>query len=59
LLSAIYEDKIFFSNFYWQQSVKMITNTDLHPQKYHFLLGMAKGPFHFWSEQSVMFWLWK
>ena len=18
-----------------------------------------KGPFHFWSEQSVMFWLWK
>jgi hypothetical protein len=42
LLSAIYEDKIFFSNFYWQQSVKMITNTDLLPQKYHFLLGMAK-----------------
>jgi hypothetical protein len=29
-------------NFYWQQSVKMITNTDLLPQRYHFLLGMVK-----------------
>ena len=42
LLSAIYEDKIFFFNFYWQQSVKMITNTDLLPQRYHFFLGMVK-----------------
>ena len=42
LLSAIYEEKIFFFNFYWQQSVKMITNTDLLPQRYHFLLGMVK-----------------
>jgi hypothetical protein len=25
-----------------QQSVKMITNTDLLPQRYHFLLGMVK-----------------
>jgi hypothetical protein len=27
-----------------QQSVKMITNTDLLPQRYHFLLGMVKDP---------------
>jgi hypothetical protein len=25
-----------------QQSVKMITNTDILPQSYHFLLGMVK-----------------
>jgi hypothetical protein len=42
LLSAIYEDKNIFFNFYWQQSVKMITNTDLLPQRYFFLLGMVK-----------------
>ena len=29
-------------NFYQQQSVKIITNTDLLPQRYHFLLGMVK-----------------
>ena len=32
----------FFFNFYQQQSVKMITNTGLLPQRYHFLLGMVK-----------------
>ena len=32
---------IFFSTFI-SNSVKMITNTDLLPQRYHFLLGMVK-----------------
>ena len=35
-ISAIYKDKK--KTF----SVKMITNTDLLPQRYHFLLGMVK-----------------
>jgi hypothetical protein len=26
---------------------------------YQQLTGEEEGPFHFWSEQSVMFWLWK
>ena len=42
LFSAIYEEFFFFFNFYLQQSVKMITNTDLLLQRYHFLLGMVK-----------------
>jgi hypothetical protein len=41
LLSAIYEDKFCFPTFI-SNSVKMITNTDLLPQRYHFLLGMVK-----------------
>ena len=36
------EDKKKKFNFYQQQSVKMITNTDLLPQRYHFILGMAR-----------------
>jgi hypothetical protein len=43
LLSAIYDDKFFFPTFI-SNSVKMITNTDLLPQRYHFLLGMVKDP---------------
>ena len=39
--------KFFFPNFYWQQSVKMITNTDLLLQRYRFLLGMVKDLYVF------------
>jgi hypothetical protein len=35
------QTKFFFSTFI-SQSVKMITNTDLLPQRYHLLLGMVK-----------------
>ena len=42
LLSAIYEDKNFFFQLLLSTSVKMITNTDLLSQRYHFLLGMVR-----------------
>jgi hypothetical protein len=46
-----------FDDFHFCRS--RVIGLDMIENRIFTLCRREEGPFHFWSEQSVMFWLWK